>query len=93
VTYEQARQITGQCVRAGAWFLYGGEPCEVPDVSLSELIEANRIVREAGGTVNGDGTRTIHTTCDDRLIAALYALKGYGTPEDLLAAVGFELAP
>lgn len=88
---DEAKLITGQCVRAGTWFLYGGEPCEVPDVSLAELIEANRLFSEMPPEPSEGGGRVIHTTCEDRLTAALYALKHYGNPHDLLRAVGYEL--
>lgn len=63
---------------------------ELPDCSLEEILIANRMVANAEPTINPDGSRSYMMSVAYRLLAAVYALANYGSPEVLLAALGFE---
>lgn len=47
------------------------------DVSLSEMLEAKAIIEAENRAAIGPGPHTITMICDDRLIAAIYALLHY----------------
>lgn len=75
---ERAEQIVADCIRFEMFAMgIGGEGAKPPDLdySLAELLEANHCLKKS--IKNPNGTTTIHMTCDDRLIAALYVLKHY----------------
>jgi hypothetical protein len=94
--FDLAVEITRACVAHCAFPNFareGEQPPPLPDVSLEEMLIANRIVHEAPleRKQNDDGSTssTIMVHCAPRLLAACYALQNYGgSPEDLLQAVG-----
>lgn len=47
-------------------------PGGLEGVSLEEMIEATRIVRKIENPPDKEGMRLMTSTCDDRLIAAIY---------------------
>jgi len=92
MTLERAREIVGHMVRI-TMHTEGVPlaPAEQPDlavlreVSLAEMVEANRMAREAPkeweAQPDGSKRRLIHITCDDRLTAAIYAALHYEAEE------------
>lgn len=94
MSIERALEITAQCVRNRVSITLGDDYEPLPAVSLHDMLEANRLVRDAGTVNNGDGTYTVRTTCDQRALAASYAFEQYGrSPAALLEAVGYALKP
>jgi len=70
---ERAQEIAGRCNLHVFWWsgAADGPPPSLAEYSLAELLEANHIVRDEG----------VRCRCDDRLVAALYAVYHYD-PED-----------
>lgn len=76
----RAREITDAC--AAHFFQQIGfeqkHPPSLAEYSLQEMLDAHRLVRAANDDADAtDGTRTIHATCDDRYLAALYVAYHY----------------
>lgn len=97
MTLAKAREITAACVRSkySAMGIFADEQSEeyvpLPDVSLEEMLAANRIVEAAGATPE-DGGRSLQIVIDPRGLAALYTREHYHhSPEDALAAMGWQL--
>lgn len=79
MTFDVALEIVGKCV-AHVMFKMGLEDTPPPSLvgySLSDLVEANHLVRDHNSQRNPDGTKTLFMMCDDRLIAALYTATHY----------------
>lgn len=98
MSIERAREITKSCVAHVTYHMTAREgetQTPLPDVSLEEMLEANRIVADspAEEVQNQDGStsRRIYIRCDPRIVAAHYALRAYGTPERLLEALGYSV--
>lgn len=90
---EQAKRLTGQCVRAVTAHLIGEERGTLPEAELEELLIANRLVRELGPVKMDDGTTCVLMRCDPRILAAFYAFEHFGSdPYALLEALGFEIS-
>lgn len=88
---SHAAQIVARCI-AHVYFREGvidEPPPSLEEYSLSELVEANKLIAgPAGTTENDDGTKSIAMHCDDRLVAALYALTHYqAEPQDDLRPI------
>lgn len=99
---ERAKEITAQCVANCMVYVLGGEFKPLPDCSLEEMLEANRVVAENntrerdGATPGPDGvTRySIQVAVDPRLLALSYAFERYGrNPIDMLGALGIDAKP
>lgn len=58
-----------------------GGCAELPDVTLKEALEATEMVK-AENKKEVKGVHTMRTTCDDRLIAALFTFRDYETQEN-----------
>jgi len=97
--FDLAVEITRVCVAHCAFPSFarkGEEQPPLPNVSLEEMLIANRIVHEAPIERKqnhvGSTSSTIRVHCDPRLLAACYALQNYGgSPANLLQAVGWRL--
>ncbi len=77
MTLERARELAGQITNCAHKRIVGWtDGPGLPDVPLAEMLEANRMVREAASVKTPTG-RLIAVTCDDRLVAALYVLENY----------------
>lgn len=94
MTLEEATAINAQLVRNRFAILMGEEYVPLPDCSLEEMLQATRMVREAGPERQEDGKTRRYATVDPRGIAASYAFEKYGrNPGNLLEALGFEFIP
>lgn len=83
----RALEVTAACVahnlaREG---LRDGELPDLSGVSLADLIEANRIVRELPGVKGENGMVSKPFNCDDRFVAALYVALHYDGDDDAQA--------
>lgn len=86
MTMEHAREIVGKCNRH-VWYREGltdDLPPTLADYTLQELVTANHMVaaenqraRKAMSALENIGSKDIQVVCDDRLIAALYAVYHY----------------
>ncbi len=97
-----AKEITAQCVANCMVYVLGGEFKPLPDCSLGEMLEANRLVTEnnakerESATPGPDGVTSysIQVAVDPRLLALSYAFERYGrNPIDMLGALGIEAKP
>jgi hypothetical protein len=89
MTIEAAREIVRACVRNRMAISMGTEVPPLPQVSLAEMLEANRIVEEAREYIDAEGVKRIMMIVDPRGIAASYALEQYGGMEGVLGAIGY----
>jgi hypothetical protein len=88
--FERAKAITERCVESGASVILGQTYVDLPDCPLSDMLEATALIGASGPIENGDGTKTLLTTVDPRLLALHYAFEQYGkSPYALLEALGF----
>lgn len=78
--FERSLDITRACI-AHVMYRHGLQeepPPSLAEYSLRDLLDANHAVRAHNSEPRGpDGKRTIHTVCDDRLVAALYVATHY----------------
>lgn len=89
MTPERASEIVGAMINLKYQTM--GLPVEPSNfelsmLSLADMVEANRIVREQTSTSanengNANGRKTIQVNCDDRLTAAIYCALHY-SPDD-----------
>lgn len=100
MTVERARELnnaTCRCAMEASGFIepQPSGPAKLPEgVSLFELLTAARVVALASSAERAKGGKAIDTVCDERIIAALYALERYqGSPTRLLEALGFTMKP
>lgn len=82
MAYERAVEIVEACTANGVYHMLGDCGKDVPslaDYSLAEMVEAQRVVQETEvDRQKPDGkTRSFHTVCADRLVAALYVASHY----------------
>ncbi len=79
MTLGRAREIVAAMVGHVCWEVGAMEtkPQSLADLSLAEMVEANRIVCEIGAVEIEAGAKEVRTVCEDRLIAALYVLYHY----------------
>lgn len=56
-----------------------GEPCDCPppEYPLADMLEAARLMRKYREPSDHPGHVCYHSTCDDRMIAAMYVLGRY----------------
>lgn len=83
--YATASTIVGELLHFASANLFGEPATEIPacaKLTLAELVEANRVVREH----REDGK--IHMHCDDRIVAAMYAAWHYEPDEHRPIVVG-----
>jgi hypothetical protein len=89
---ERAREIVSACIRNAMGRIGIGEDAPLPDVSLEEMLIANRILSGPAGKAKTETGTSIAMTVDPRGIAAAYALQQYGgDPMALLESLGFTL--
>ncbi len=81
MTLERAREIVAAMTGHKYWKLgiVVAVPQSLVDLSLAEMVEANRMVREDG--------KKVQTVYDDRLVAALYVLYHHRPDMTILAIV------
>jgi len=80
LTLVRAREIVAAMVGHVCWEVGAMEtrPQSLAALSLAEMVEANRMVRQAGAVeIEGVGEKVMLTACEDRLVAALYVLYHY----------------
>lgn len=97
---KRAQQVTAQCVRSCMVHVLGGELVPLPDCSLEEMLQANRLVQEnnkassesAKPGADGKHSYSIDMVVDPRMLAAVYAFERYGrSPVELLGALGIQV--
>lgn len=100
MTVERARELnaaTCRCAAEASGFIAPqlSGPAKLPEgVSLFELLTAARVVALASSAERDKGGKSLDVVCDERIIAALYALERYqGSPTRLLEALGFTMKP
>lgn len=88
----RAKEITSQCVNACMYRTVGiGDPCDLPDCTLEEMLEANRLMR-GYSEPSATGGRNIYLCVDPRGLGLNYAYEHYGKNLSwLLEALGYEL--
>lgn len=96
MTLERAREINELCT-AHAFRNLGFDHVEITpldNLSLQEMLKAARMIQEANENAPSiNGTRTIESFCDTRLLAALYTLYHHpGNQGDTPAAVAGDRA-
>lgn len=57
---------------------------EMTDISLEDMITARNMMRDRNPVDNGDGSKTIVTTVDDRLISAIFSFLNYEPSRDAI---------
>lgn len=92
MTLEEAKVINGEMLAFAFKYQMGEDPEPFnPARTLPEMIEASEMVKAANKV---PGAKTITMTCDDRLIAAIYAITHYppaiccGEIEPIIAGSG-----
>jgi hypothetical protein len=92
---ERAYEVNAAMVRVQMFSMGLEEIC--PDVSvysLAEMVQAARVIKAIeDAETSPDGSQTITVTCDDRLVAAIYAMTHHdgepnGNPKPILVAHG-----
>jgi len=76
---DQARRIVSE-MTSHVFYAEGLDetaPRSLAEYSLGEMLEANKLVKEADQTGPGNGPKTVQIVCDERLAAALYVLYHY----------------
>jgi hypothetical protein len=86
MTLDEAKKIMGHLVQCHFYFQIGGDEKPAPiNYGLEEMLEANRIIKQANDDAESvKGARYIHVTFDPRAIAAFYVASNYegGSPEE-----------
>lgn len=79
MTLEEALKINGETVSFCCARLMDKTPPPLSrDYSLRELIDARDMVAQHDKeSASPNGTITMHWSCDDRMIAAMYAMQNY----------------
>lgn len=87
---QRAKEITAKCLETSVSLLMNDRYQPLPDYTLEEMLEANRLVAEMGPEDAGDGTSRSYMHVDPRGIALHYAFKHFGLhPVQMLDALGF----
>lgn len=76
MTIERAKEINSACCDYAVGWLMSRPGQTPPDYTLREMLAARDIMMNYSEPAEGGG-KMLYTTCDDRLIAALYVAANY----------------
>jgi hypothetical protein len=88
MTEEEAERIVNLCVLHVAytqgWIAKVDldRLSQIREVPLADMVQANRMIAERKSKPSTGGSRIIHATCDDRLIAAIYVAWHYDADDE-----------
>lgn len=90
MTLDRAKEITHLCINHSLYAagINETQPEPLGDVSLQDMLTANKIVADHSPHLNPDGSKTIMCHCADRAIAAIYTANNY--PPDPIESNHFE---